>query len=128
MQKIDTTLRIIWGLHFAVFGLNKFLFFQPVASSNQFAQTVIDSFYDTGYLMQTVGLVQLVSGLMLVFNQYIKLAVLIALPVTLNILTYTLFTGNFGIQSVIAASIVIFSNFYFLIRLKKSYSIFFTNF
>jgi putative oxidoreductase len=122
MQKIDTTVRIIWGLHYAVFGLNKFLFFLPVNASNDFAQKVIDSFYETGYLMQFVGLFQVISGLMLLFNRYLNLAILIALPVSFNILTYTIFTANFGIQSVTAAAIVIGANIYFVIRRRKEYS------
>ncbi len=121
MQKIDTTLRIILGLHYAVFGLNKFLFFLPVAASNPFAQEVIDSFYKTGYLMQLVGFFQITSGLMLILNRFPNLAILIALPVSINIAAYTIFTSNFGLQSVVAAVVVVGANICLLYRRRKKY-------
>ncbi len=95
--------------------------FLPVVASNPFAQEVIDSFYQTGYLMQLVGFFQITSGLMLILNQFTNLGILIALPVSINIAAYTIFTSNFGAQSVIAAALVVGANFWLLFRRRKNY-------
>jgi|SRR5688572_1609105 len=118
MRYFDHTLRILWGLHYLVFGLNKLIIFQPVSASNAFAQTVIDSFYATGYLMQTVGIIQFISGLLITFNRYMNLAILLALPITFNILLYTCFTTNFSANALATATLVIFANGYFIFKRK----------
>ena len=121
MHYVGKILQILWGLHYLVFGLNKLFIFQPVAAANPFAQQVIDSFYNTGYLMQTVGIFQCITGLMLLLNKYVSLAVLVAFPITLNIFLYTIFTVNYNVGSVATGLLVIIANVHLLVKHKSAY-------
>jgi putative oxidoreductase len=51
----------------------------------------LNSLYETGYLWQIIGLINLVAGVSLVINRFILLSLLVLLPITLNIFLYHLF-------------------------------------
>ena len=122
MKILNLILRLIWGLHFLIFGINKLYIFSPIQGSNSFARQVIDSFYQTGYLMETVGLFQVITGLLIILNRYFPLAILVAFPISFNILLYTIFTSNFAPQSLLPALLVFFANVYFLYLNRNTFS------
>jgi putative oxidoreductase len=51
----------------------------------------LTSLYETGYLWQLIGVINLLAGLCLVVNRYTLLALIVMLPITLNILLYHFF-------------------------------------
>lgn len=88
---------------------------------NVLAQQVIDNFYATGYLMQAVGVVQLVSGLLMLLNKCFSLALIIAFPITLNIVLYLIFMNNLSASSISTGLLVLFANIYFLFLNRQKY-------
>jgi putative oxidoreductase len=50
--------------------------------------TFLTSLYQTGYLWQIIGVINLVAGVLLVINRFTLLALLALLPVTFNIFLY----------------------------------------
>jgi putative oxidoreductase len=49
------------------------------------------SLYQTGYLWQFIGVINLVAGVLLIINRYTLVALLALLPITVNIFLYHLF-------------------------------------
>ncbi|MEX2403691.1 MAG: hypothetical protein WD625_06125 [Balneolales bacterium] len=85
MKYILHTSRILLGLIFLIFGLNGFYTFIPVPDFHPFMEILVSSGYI--YLIKTV---EVVGGLLLLFNKYVPLA-LIALGVDIvNITAYHL--------------------------------------
>jgi putative oxidoreductase len=80
-----TAARYLMGLIFLVFGLNKFLNFIPSAPLHGVGGAFIGAMMVTKYFM-VVGVFEGVSGLLLLFNRYVPLAVAMLAPVLVNIL------------------------------------------
>ena len=51
----------------------------------------LTSLYDTHYLWQIIGVINCVAGVLLIFNRFTLLSLLILLPITLNIFLYHFF-------------------------------------
>jgi hypothetical protein len=51
----------------------------------------LSSLYETGYLWQLIGIINLVAGFLLIINRYTLLSLLVLLPVTVNILLFHIF-------------------------------------
>lgn len=85
--------RILLGIVFLVFGLNKFHAFipqgpMPTGAAGQF----MGALFSTHYIM-AVGLFEVVGGLLLLINKYVPLALCLLAPIIVNILlTGTLLT------------------------------------
>lgn len=80
--------RLLLGVIFTVFGLNGFFHFlpmgpQPAGAAGQF----LGALYVSHYLPVIFG-VQLVCGLMFLFNQYVPLALTLIAPVIVNIVCF----------------------------------------
>ena len=117
----DIVLRLLWGGHFVVFGFNKLFVFQKILASNPFSQQVIDHFYESGYLMQTVGITQILTGSCILLNRFFPLAILVAFPIVLNIVLFTIFTSDYSVSAIATGGMVFFSNCYFLYQNREKY-------
>jgi hypothetical protein len=53
--------------------------------------TFLTSLYDTHYLWQIIGVINLLAGALLMVNRYTLITLLILLPITFNILLYHIF-------------------------------------
>ena len=81
-----TGLRLLFGLHFLLNGLNFFLhFFEVPAPANPLATEFMKAMVDTGVIFTAVKLVEVVSGAALLLNRFVPLALLVALPVSVNV-------------------------------------------
>lgn len=83
-----TSVRVLLGLVFTVFGLNGFLHFIPQPGpvpvlAGQFMGALIQSHY-----MAAVFALQLVCGVLLLANRYIPLSLALLAPVIVNILLF----------------------------------------
>lgn len=82
-SKVFMVVRILLGLFVLVFGLNKFLNFLPMEEMSADANT-----YFTGLTMAKtlvlVGVVEIVSGLALIFNKFGALMAVILMSVSVN--------------------------------------------
>jgi uncharacterized membrane protein YphA (DoxX/SURF4 family) len=86
MKIVTIVVRILLGLMFFVFGLNKFYAFMPSGplppgAAGQFMGAMVS----TKYIM-VVGAFEAVGGLLLLVNRYVPLALCLLGPVIVNVL------------------------------------------
>ena len=83
-------IRILTGLVFAVFGAMKF-FPSLTANAPQPTGEALDFMNEltaTGYFIPFLGLVEVVIGLMLLFNMWSALASILLMPISVNIFLF----------------------------------------
>lgn len=86
-------LRILLGLLLIIFGLSQWIHFNivPTHIYTGEAAIFIDSLSSTGYILKVVGTLEIVVGLLLLFNKWVPFALLLLAPITVNILLFHLF-------------------------------------
>ncbi|MFT5238777.1 MAG: putative oxidoreductase, partial [Flavobacteriaceae bacterium] len=84
-------LRIILSLGLIIFGLNKFFGFMPIPELPEDASSFMFSLEASGYVLQIVGFLEIVIGLMLLINKAVPFALLLLAPISANILLFHLF-------------------------------------
>jgi uncharacterized membrane protein YphA (DoxX/SURF4 family) len=90
---VPVIVRILLGLGFTAFGLNVFVPFmgKGKAEMPQAAMDFAGAMMKTGYMFKLVGGTQLVAGLLLLFNVFTPLALILLMPVLVNIILFHLF-------------------------------------
>jgi uncharacterized membrane protein YphA (DoxX/SURF4 family) len=90
--------RILMGLGFTVFGLNGFLHFipEPKTPMPEGAMAFAGALMKTGYMFQLISGTQLIAGLLLVINRFVPLALVLLMPVLVNIIAFHLFLAPSG--------------------------------
>lgn len=84
--KLVMVLRLIFGLHFLFNGLNFFFHFLTIpAPANPLATQFMKAMVDTGVIFTAVKSTEVVTGVLLLANRFVPLAVIAALPVSLNV-------------------------------------------
>jgi uncharacterized membrane protein YphA (DoxX/SURF4 family) len=86
MKIVVLIARILLGLMFLVFGLDKLYVFippgpPPTGAAGQFVNALTSSHY-----IMVVGVLESVGGLLLLFNRYVPVALTILAPIIVNIL------------------------------------------
>ena len=97
-KKIVMGVRLLMGLIFLVFGLNKFLWFlppPPVMPAE--VQAFFGALMATGYFMKLLATVEVISGAFLLSNFFVPLALTLLAPVVVNILFFHLFMDLSGL-------------------------------
>lgn len=90
-QKVTRIISVLLGIMLIIFGINKFLNFMPAPENMpESASNFMKAMIDTGYLFKFIGLVEIVSGILLLINKWVPFALLIIAPVTLNIIMFHL--------------------------------------
>lgn len=91
--------RILLGLPLVIFGLNGFLnFIQPPPEplpekATAFAMALMES----GYMLPLIGATMLVSGVLLVINRFVPLALVLMAPFFVNSVLFHLFLERSGL-------------------------------
>src|SRR5947208_3117262 len=87
---VPTIVRILMGLGFFVFGLNGFLHFipEPKTPMPEGAKAFAGAMMQTGYMFQLVAGTQLIAGLLLLLNLFVPLALVLLMPVLVNIILF----------------------------------------
>jgi uncharacterized membrane protein YphA (DoxX/SURF4 family) len=90
---IPVIVRVLMGLAFTAFGLNAFIPFmgQGKAEMPQAAMDFAGAMMKTGYMFKLVGGTQLVAGLLLLFGLFVPLALILLMPVLVNIILFHAF-------------------------------------
>lgn len=92
MKKLALITRILLGLIFLIFGLNGFLqFVPPPPSMPEPALHFIGALMQSGYLMSFVKSIEVLTGLMLLGNFQVPLALLLLSPIVVNIFLFHFF-------------------------------------
>lgn len=86
----STTARYLLGLIFTVFGANFFLHFLPQPPMSGPPADFATALFQSGYVMQTVKVVEVVAGLMLLGNRYVPLALTLLAPIVVGIVGFHL--------------------------------------
>lgn len=106
MKVVGTVARILLGLIFAFFGFNHLYPFipmgpMPVGTAGQFMGAMMTSHY-----FFIVGLCEVIPGLLLLFNRYVPLALVILGAVIFNILLTGILMAPMGLPSGAVAAIL----------------------
>lgn len=96
-MKISINLaRYALGLAFILFGLNKFFWFLPMPTPPEAAGALLSAMGATGYMLPLLGITYIVSGVMLVTNAFVPLALLFLIAPLVNIVLFHLFLDPAG--------------------------------
>lgn len=90
-SKITKIVRILYGLFFAIMGFNFFFHFINLPPMPLEASNFMMALGATGYMLPLIGGVQALTGLMLVFNIFTSLALILLAPVVVNILLFHMY-------------------------------------
>ncbi|MDC7994939.1 DoxX family membrane protein [Altibacter sp. HG106] len=111
-------LRWLLGLFLIVFGLNKFIGFLPVPEFPEEAADFIASLDATGYVLYLIALFELLIGLLLLLNKWVAFALLLLVPISLNILLFHLFLD---LSDIWGALVVVSLNILLIYKYWKAY-------
>lgn len=89
--------RVLLGLIFFVFGLNKLFLFLPVPEMPEPAVSFMSALVATGYFMVVLALTEVVAGALLLVNRFVPLALILLAPVVVQILLFHLFLAPDGL-------------------------------
>jgi uncharacterized membrane protein YphA (DoxX/SURF4 family) len=96
-SKVTLVLRIILGLILIIFGANKFAGFMPSPELPEAAGNFMGALAETGYMFPLIGAVEVIVGLLLIFNKWVGLALIILAPVAVNMVLFHLKLAPGGI-------------------------------
>ena len=85
MKYIFITCRLLLGAVLLVFGLNGFFNFYPLPETTPEAERFLDALWGSGYLMYIEKAMEIFVGLCLLSNRFVLVALLVFLPLSLNI-------------------------------------------
>jgi putative oxidoreductase len=105
MKIVTLIVRILLGLIFVVFGSNGFLHFLPMGSLPQGAAGKFLSALFESHYVPIIAAIQVVSGVLLLANRYVPLAITLLGPIIVNILLFHLLMSLSGISVAIVVAI-----------------------
>lgn len=89
-------IRYFLGAIILLFSLNGFFQFLPMPPLPESASTFFGALYETGYMIPFLYGVELIIAIMILINRFVPLALLLFLPIALNILFFHLFLAPAG--------------------------------
>ena len=115
--KVFMVLRILLGVFLLIFGANKFLHFMPMGEMSEAAMNYFGALSST-HTMTLVAIVEILTGLALVFNKYGALMSLILMSVSVNAVMFhaSLEPGSIG-----PALVMLLLNIAMLVGYKDQY-------
>lgn len=117
-SKFTKIIRIVLGLILIVFGANKIYSFIPLPQPPAEAASFMNSLADTGYVLTVIAILEIIIGLMLVLKLYVPFALLVLVPISLNILLFHLFLD---VPAIGAALLVAALNGVLLYKHRRKY-------
>lgn len=116
MKLFHGILRIVLGLMLLAFGLNKFFWFMPDFDFTGYpeAQHLFDALRFSGedpnagkgYIMHLVGATEAIIGLLLLIKKWVPLALVMLVPISINIVMFHLMVNLPNIGPAMAVAIV----------------------
>src|SRR5438093_1528404 len=99
VRHLPTIARVLMGVAFTFFGLNGFFNFIPPPKTPmpEGAAAFAGALMKTGYMFPLVAGTQLVVGLLLLSNMFVPLALVLIMPILVNIIAFHLFLQLSGI-------------------------------
>lgn len=103
MNKVNTVARYVLGLAMLVFGANKFFHFMPNPELSEAAGSFMGTLVESGYIFQILGIAYIIAGLCLVLNKAVPFALLVLVPVSINIVAFHI---AFAPEGILFAAII----------------------
>lgn len=102
LRLLPAIVRVLMGLAFVTFGLNGFLNFipQPETPLPEGALAFAGALAATGYMLQLIAITHLVSGLLLLVNRFVPLALVLLAPFLVNAIAFHIFLEPSGLPVV----------------------------
>jgi len=122
-SKFTQIVRILLGIILIVFGANKIYTFIPLPQPPVEAAEFMQSLSDTGYVLTVVAVLEIIIGIMLIFKLWVPFAILVLVPISLNILLFHLFLD---VPAIATALVVVALNGILLYKHKQKYKPLFT--
>ncbi len=119
MVRAQFFFRILLGFMLLIFGLNRFLNFLPMPPLSEAASELMTALVNSVYIMTTVAIVQITCGLLLLFNKFQPLALILIFPVLLNAFLFHLFLDFSGIGG---AAVAISMNVFLFFSNRDKYN------
>ncbi len=96
--KLILVLRVVLGVLLIVFGSNKFIGFLPDFEFVNPEAEILFSALANSYILKTVGLIEIIVGLLLVSNKAVPFALVLMAPISVNIILFhaTVDPANIG--------------------------------
>lgn len=111
MNKVNTVARYVLGLAMLVFGANKFFHFMPNPELSEAASSFMGTLAGSGYIFQILGVAYIIAGLCLVLNKAVPFALLVLVPVSINIVAFHL---TFAPETILFGAIVAILNVFLI--------------
>ena len=121
--KITKVVQTLFGLILVVFGLNGFLHFMPIPEKQGFALEFLSTLQQAKYIFPIIASVMTASGVLLLIKRWVPFALLIQLPISINIFAFHLLHDWHGL---IAAYLIFAMNNFLIIRNFKQFKPLFT--
>ena len=99
-------LRWILGLGLIVFGSNKFIGFMDTPALPPDATQFLQSLEATGYVLPIIGVLEIGIGLLVLLNKWVPFALLLLVPITVNIVLFHLFLDMPGILTALVIALL----------------------
>jgi len=112
-SKVTMALRIVLGLILIVFGANKFLNFMPMPELSEGAADFMGALGKTGYMFPLIGAIEVIAGLLLIFNKWVPFALVVLAPLAVNMLLFHLKFDLAGIGGAAVVSLLTVVLIYF---------------
>lgn len=94
--KAKTAARLALGAIFTVFGLNGFLHFIPAPPPSGLAAVFVGGLGASGYFFPLLKGAEVVTGLLLLSNRFVPLALTVLAPIVVNIVAFHAFLAPSG--------------------------------
>jgi uncharacterized membrane protein YphA (DoxX/SURF4 family) len=117
-SNFTTILRLILALGLLVFGLNKFIGFMPAPELSSDASNFMKSLSATGYVLYFLGAIEIFIGILLLLKKWVPFALLVLVPISVNILMFHLFLD---LPDILQAIIIAALNTILIIKYWKAY-------
>ncbi len=118
MNTVILVVRIVLGVLLIVFGSNKFYEFLPALEFANPDAGVLFGALAGSYIMKLVGLVEVITGLLLVINKAVPFALVALAPISVNIVLFHLTLDPAGIGP---AAFVFLLNTYLIFKNWSTY-------
>lgn len=105
-SKFSMLVRILLGIMLVVFGSNKFLHFVPLPPPTGGAADFMNSLGATGYIFPFVGMLEVVIGIMLLLKKWVAFALILLVPISINILLFHLFLDIPGVSAALLVAVL----------------------
>ncbi|MDQ0193599.1 hypothetical protein [Paenibacillus wynnii] len=117
-QKLAMFVRIVFGIILLGIGLVNLSGMMPAMQYPEPANTLMNSFITSGYIMVIVSLLKVIVGLSMLSNRFVPLALILFMPISVNMI---LFHAFLNFQGILPALMIGSINIYLLFVNREMY-------